>query len=81
MYAQKNKLTFFLNDTVFAEFLDKFSLSFSKNLVEKKMVCANLHEISRSFLCESSHLRIFVSGVYTKKKELFSWADLFILCQ
>ena len=41
------------------------------------MVCANLREISRSFLRESSRLRIFVRGV-NAKKELFSWADLFI---
>ena len=41
------------------------------------MVCANLREISRSFLCESSRLRIFVRGV-NAKKELFSWADLYI---
>ena len=39
------------------------------------MVCVNLLEISRSFLRESSHLRIFVRGV-NAKKELFSWADL-----
>ena len=56
-----------------------FSASFRgvspQNLAEKKMVCANLREISRSFLRESSRLRIFVRGV-NSKKELFSWADL-----
>ena len=41
------------------------------------MVCANLREISRCFLRESSRLRIFVRGV-NAKKELFSWADLYI---
>ena len=41
------------------------------------MVCANLREISRSFLRESSRLRIFVRGV-NAEKELFSWADLYI---
>ena len=40
-----------------------------------KVVCSNLREISRSFLRESSRLRIFVRGV-NAKKELFSWADL-----
>ena len=42
------------------------------------MVCANLREISRSFLRESSRLRIFVRGVKAKK-ELFSWADLYFV--
>ena len=42
---------------------------------EKKMVCVNLREISRSFLRESLRLRIFVLGV-NAKKELFPWADL-----
>ena len=46
-----------------------------ESLAVKKMVCANLREISRSFLRESSRLRIFVRGV-NAKKELFSWADL-----
>ena len=41
------------------------------------MVCANLREISQSFLCESLHLRIFVREV-NAKKELFSWADLYM---
>ena len=41
------------------------------------MVGANLREISRSFLRESSRLRIFVRGV-NAKKELFSWADLYM---
>ena len=41
------------------------------------MICANLREISRSFLRESSRLRIFVRGE-NAKKELFSWADLYI---
>ena len=41
------------------------------------MVCANLREISRSFLRESSRLRIFVRGV-NAKNELFSWADLYV---
>ena len=58
-----------------------FSVSFrgvsSRNLAEKKMVCANLREISRSFHREISHLRIFVHGV-NAKKELFYWADLYI---
>ena len=39
------------------------------------MVCANLREILRSFLRESSRLRIFVRGV-NAKKELFFGADL-----
>ena len=43
---------------------------------KKKMVCTNLREISRSFLRESSRLRIFVRGV-NAKKELFAWADLY----
>ena len=34
------------------------------------LVCANLREISRNFLPESSRLRIFVRGV-NAKKELF----------
>ena len=42
------------------------------------MVCATLREISRSFLHESSRLRIFVRGV-NAKKELFSWAGLYII--
>ena len=41
------------------------------------MVCANLRETSRSFFRESSRLRIFVRGV-NAKKELFSWADLYV---
>ena len=41
------------------------------------MVCANLREISRSCLRESSRLRIFVRGG-NAKKELFSWADLYM---
>ena len=41
------------------------------------MVCANLREITRSFLRESSRLRIFVRGVNAKTK-LFSRADLYI---
>ena len=49
-----------------------------RNLAEKKMVCSNLCEISRSFLRESSRLRIFVRAV-NAKKELFSWADLYII--
>ena len=35
------------------------------------MVCANLREISRSFLRESSRLRFFVRGVNKKKKVFF----------
>ena len=35
------------------------------------MFCANLREISRSFLRESSRLRIFVLGVNAKNKEFF----------
>ena len=38
------------------------------------MVCANLREISRSLLRESSRLRIFVREV-NAKQELFSWAE------
>ena len=69
-----------------AETLCESSRSFSagfhgvspRNIGEKKkMVCANLCEISWSFLRESSRLRIFVRGV-NAKKELFSWADLYI---
>ena len=48
-----------------------------RNLAEKKMVCANLCEISRSFLRESSRLRIFVSGV--NAIFFFSGADLYKL--
>ena len=47
-----------------------------RNVAEKKMVCANLREISRSFLRESSRLRISVRGV-NSKKDIFSWADLY----
>ena len=54
---------------VFAEFLREISR-------RRKMVCASLREISRSFIRESSLLRIFVRGV-NAKKELFSWADLY----
>ena len=62
----------------FAEFLGDFSRSCSaKSRGEKKMVCASLREISRSFLRESLRLRIFVRGV-NAKKELFSWADLYV---
>ena len=62
----------------FAEKLRESSRSFSaESRGEKKMVCASLREISRSFLRESSRLRIFVRGV-NAKKELFSWADLYI---
>ena len=48
---------------VFAEFLRKISRN-------EKIVCANLRELSRSFLRESSRLRIFVRGVNVKQ-ELF----------
>ena len=41
------------------------------------MPCANLREISWSFLRESSRLKIFVREV-NAKKELFSWADLYV---
>ena len=41
------------------------------------MVWANLREISRGFLRESSRLRIFVRGM-NAKKEFFSWADLYV---
>ena len=41
------------------------------------MVCANLRENSLGFLRESSRLRFFVPGVNTKR-ELFSWADLYV---
>ena len=41
------------------------------------MVCANLREISWSFLPESSLLKMFVCGM-NAKKELFSWADLYV---
>ena len=47
--------------------------------MRQKVICANLREISRSFLRESSRLRIFRRGV-NAKKELFSWADLYV-CQ
>ena len=46
----------------------------ARNIAEKKMVCANFCEISRSFLRESSLLRIFIRGV-NAKKEFFTWAD------
>ena len=67
----------------FAEELRDSSRNFSecfrgvspRNLAKKKMVYARLREISRSFLRESSSLRIFVRGV-NAKKEPFSWADL-----
>ena len=45
--------------------------------LREKSVCADLREISRTFLRESSRLRIFVRGV-NAKKELFSWADLYV---
>ena len=45
---------------VFAEFLREISRS-------EKMVCANLREISRSFLRESLRLRIFVRVLNAKK--------------
>ena len=52
------------------ESLQGFSASFrgvsSQNLAEKNMVCASSREISRSFLRESSRLRIFVRGVNAK---------------
>ena len=63
------------NPRKFAKFLREFSRSFSEKI---KMICTNLREISRSFLRESSLLRIFVRGM-NAKKELFSWADLYIL--
>ena len=59
-----------VRESFFAEFLREISR-------RKKMVCTNLREISRSFLRESSGLRNFVRGV-NAKKELFSWADLYI---
>ena len=68
-----------------AEKLREYSQSFSascrgvspRNLAEKKMDCKTLREISQSFLCESSRLRIFVRGVDAKKKKQpFSWAYL-----
>ena len=34
------------------------------------MICANLREISRSFICESLRLRSFVRGVNAKKELL-----------
>ena len=43
---------------------------FTEFLRGEKMLCANLCKISRSFLSESSRLRIFVRGV-NAKKELF----------
>ena len=48
-----------------------------RNFAEKKMLCVNLREISWSFLRKSSRLRIFVQGM-NAKKELFSWADLYM---
>ena len=52
---------------------------FAEKKKKKKItVCANLREISRSFLCESSRLRIFVREV-NAKKELFSRADLYVI--
>ena len=50
--------------------------NFAENKKKKKKVCMNLREISRSFLRESSRLRIFVRGM-NAKKELFSWAKLY----
>ena len=61
----------------FAEFLGEFSRSFSAKSRGEKMVCASLREISWIFLRESSNLRIFVHGE-NAKKELFSWADLYL---
>ena len=59
-----------VSERKFAEFLREISR-------RKRMVCANFREISRSFLRESSRLRIFVRGV-NAKKELFSSADLYM---
>ena len=52
---------------VFAEFLRDMSRRKKKGL----------RELARSFLRESSRLRIFVRGI-NAKKELFSWADLYV---
>ena len=41
------------------------------------MFCTNLREILLSFLCKSSRLRISVRAM-NAKKELFSWADLYV---
>ena len=72
----------------FAEFLGEISRSFStsfrgvslRNLAEKKkMVCASLREIPRSFLRESSRLRNFVRRVNAKKELFSAWADQYII--
>ena len=60
----------------FAEFLHESLWSFSASFREVSRNIANLREISRSFLCESSRLRLSVHRV-NAKKELFSWADLY----
>ena len=57
---------------IFAECLREIS-----RREKKKKICANLREISRSFLREGSRFRIFVRGE-NAKKEHFSWADLYV---
>ena len=55
---------------------------FLNNSRRNKIIRANLGEISRSFLRESSRLRNFVRRVKAKK-DIFSWADLYVdyLCR
>ena len=42
------------------------------------MGCADLREISQSFLCESSRLRIFVRGVNAKKELFFLGRSVYV---
>ena len=44
--------------------------------MEKQIDCANLCEISRSFLRESSYLRFCSRS--EREKRFFSWADLYM---
>ena len=76
---QKYKLlTIFKMAPSFAQYVrESLRRNFAVFLAEKKMVCANLLEISQSFLRENSRLRIFVRGV-NAVKELFSWSDLYV---
>ena len=43
------------------------------------MDCARLGEISQSFLCENSRLRIFVRGLNAKKRRFFFLGLIYIL--
>ena len=68
-----------------AEFLREISRrkngsarAYAKSRGEKERVCASLREISQSFLREISRLKHFVRGV-NAKKDIFSWADLYIV--